>query len=336
MNFINEDDWEDSKILSLLKTAEYLKKEKITTDLLHQKILAMIFFNPSTRTRASFEIAMFRDGGKAICIEPGKGSWGIETRRGVVMDEEYAEHLIEATRVLSRYADVIGVRAFPIVNSTWEEAKKDSIIWDIAWNSNVPVISMESARRHPCQGLADTLTLQEKLGPNTNKKKFLLTWAYHPKSLPTAVPVSAALSAGLLGMDITIAHPPGFELDEDDMKTIYSRALRNGGTVKISNDLDAAIKDQHVVYAKSWGSLKLRGLDLHSELKLRRKYKNWIINEARMGTTLGNKGIFMHCLPVRRNVIVTDGVLDSFRSVVTDQAENRIHTQRALLIELLS
>jgi N-acetylornithine carbamoyltransferase len=331
-DFLASDEWSDAEILALLDSAARLKRGEPGGSLVG-KVLAMLFFDPSLRTRTSFEVAMLRHGGHAVCLEPGRGTWPIETRAGTVMDGDTAEHLVEAARVLGRYADAIGVRAFPRAAS-WEEARQDAIVRGFAEHAGVPVVNLESARRHPCQGLGDALTLREKLGARVAGGRFVLTWVWHPRALPTAVPVSAALAAARLGMQVSVAHPPGFELDEEDMAAIRACAERNGGSVGVVHEQDAALAGADVVYAKSWGSLRHFG-DPASEATLRAPLRDWQVTEARMATTREGRGIFMHCLPVRRNVVVSDGVLDGPWSVVTDQAENRLHAQRALLLELL-
>jgi len=330
-DFIATDEWHDEEILALLDLAGRLKRGEASGSLAG-KVLAMVFFDPSLRTRTSFEVGMVMHGGHAVCLEPGKGSWAIETRPGAVMDGDTVEHLIEAARVLSRYGHALGVRSFPKA-ATWAEARRDEVVRGFAQHATVPVINLESARRHPCQGLADALTLREKLGP-TAGRRFVLTWAWHPKALPTAVPASAAINAARLGMEVVVAHPPGFELDPDDMATIRTVASRAGGSVQVVYDIDQAIAGADAVYAKSWGSLAHFG-NATAESAYRAPHRRWQVDEARMATTAGGRGIFMHCLPVRRNVVVTDGVLDGPWSVVVDQAENRLHAQRALLLELL-
>jgi N-acetylornithine carbamoyltransferase len=330
-DFIATDEWPDEAIFDLLDLAARLKRGE-ATGTLAGKVLAMIFFDPSLRTRTSFEVAMLTHGGHAVCLEPGKGAWAIETRPGVVMDGDTVEHLVEAARVLGRYAQALGVRSFPKA-ATWEEARRDEVIRGFARHAEVPLINRESARRHPCQGLADALTLREKLG-ETQGKRIVLTWAWHPKALPTAVPASAAINAARLGMEVVIAHPPGYELDPDDLAAARVVAGRNGGTVQVMDDIDEAIAGADAVYAKSWGSLAQFG-NPASEAALRAPYRSWRVDEARMRSTRKGAGIFMHCLPVRRNVIVTDGVLDGSWSAVVDEAENRLHVQRALLLELL-
>ncbi len=331
-NFLGTDEWPDEEILALLERARRLKAGEEEGDL-RGKILGMVFFNPSLRTRTSFEAAMLRSGGDAIYLEPGKGVWAFETRPGVVMDGKAAEHLVEAARVLGRYVDALGVRAFP-AGEDLEEAFRDRVVRGFAENAGVPVINFESARRHPCQGLADAMTLQEKLGKNLKGKRFTLTWTWHPNPLPTAVPGSALIGAARLGMDLTLACPPGYDLYPDDMKAIRGVAERNGASLEVTRDMDEAVEGAHAVYAKSWGSLEDFG-NPEKERARRAAFKDWIVNEKRMSSTAGGRGIFLHCLPVRRGVVVTEGVLEGPWSVVVDQAENRMHAQRALLLELL-
>jgi len=332
LHFLGTDGWTDGAILALLDRAHELKRTPGGGELAG-RILAMVFFNPSLRTRASFEAAMLRHAGHAILLEPGRGVWGMETRRGVVMDGQAAEHLEEAAAVIGRYADAVAVRAFP-AGDDLEAAFADPVIGGFAAHAGVPVINMESARRHPCQGLADAMTIEERLGKRPSGARFVLAWTWHPNPLPTAVPVSAAINAARLGMDVTIAHPPGWELYPDDMHAIEAVAERCGGSVQVENDLDVAVEGADVVYAKSWGRLDLFG-DASAERERRAVHRNWRIDAARMGCTRGGKGIFMHCLPIRRNVVATDEVLDGPWSVVIDQAENRLHAQRALLLEVL-
>ena len=325
---IATDEWADDEILALLDRAAELKSGAAGLSLAG-RALVMVFFDPSLRTRTSFEVAMARHGGHAVVLEPGRGSWAIETRPGVVMDGDTVEHLVEAARVLGRYGDAVAVRAFPKAAS-WAEARADAVVRGFAEHAGVPVINLESARRHPCQGLADALTLQDRFDGRPAGRRFVLSWAWHPRPLPTAVPASAALAAARLGMEVVIARPEGFDLDPDDMAAIRTVAGRNGGTVAETDDLDGSVAGADAVYAKSWGCLAAFG-DAEAERPWRAPHRGWRIDEARMAATHSGTGIFMHCLPVRRNVVVTDGVLDGPWSVVIDQAENRLHVQRALL-----
>jgi N-acetylornithine carbamoyltransferase len=242
------------------------------------------------------------------------------------MDSDKTEHVAEFVRVLGRYCVAIGVRTFAALKD-WQEERLDPILTAFARYSDVPVINLESAMHHPCQAMSDMMTIREKLGEGL--KKVLLTWAWHPKSLPMAVPNSFALAAAQMGHELVIAHPKGYELDDELMEEIRGQA----GSVTISNDIDAAFEGAEVVYAKSWGSRKFYGAP-EKDIEERAQYRaNWIVNETRMART--KSGIFMHCLPVRRNVIVTDGVIDSTASVVIDEAENRLHIQKAIMRKLI-
>ena len=332
-DFLAVEDWSASEVEAILALAARVKRGEVAGGL-EKKIMALVFMDPSLRTRASFEAAMFLHGGHAIVLEPGKGSWSLETEPGAVMDGANVEHIVDAARVLGRYADVLGVRSFPR-GDDWNRAREDTVIRNFARYSEKPVINLESARRHPCQELADAMTLRETLG-ETRGKRFVLSWAWHPKALPTAVPVSAALAAARLGMEIVIARPDGFELDPEDTAMIRKLTRESGGqAVHIINEPDEAVVGADAVYVKSWGSVKLYGRP-EEEAELRNEHRDWKLTEARMRSTRGSRGAVMHCLPVRRNVEIEDAVLDGPHSVVVNQAENRLHAQRALLLELLS
>lgn len=331
-DFLAMEEWPAAQIEALLALAARLKRGEVRGGL-EGKVLALVFMDPSLRTRASFETAMFLHGGHAVVLEPGKGSWSLETEPGAVMDGANVEHIIDAARVLGRYADALGVRAFPR-GTDWAVTREDAVIRNFAKYCEKPVINLESSRRHPCQALADAMTLREKLG-DPRGKRFVLSWTYHPKALPTAVPASAALAAAALGMEIVIARPDGYELDGEDTALIRKLAQQHGGEfVHIINDPDEAFVGADAVYAKAWGSVKLYGSP-DEEAALRAGLRDWRVTEQRLRSTRGGKGIVMHCLPVRRNVEMDDAVLDGPNSVVVDQAENRLHAQRALLLELL-
>lgn len=330
-DFLAMEEWSPDEVTALLDLAGRVKRGDVTGGLAG-KVLAMVFLDPSLRTRASFETAMFLHGGHAVILEPGKGSWSLETEIGAVMDGANVEHLVEAARVLGRYADALAVRTFP-KGADWRVARTDPVIRNFARYCEKPVINLESSRRHPCQGLADAQTMRERLG-ETVGRKFVLSWAWHPKPLPTAVPASAAIAAAQLGMEIVIARPPGFDLDPDDLHAIGSLAERQGGSLQVSEDQDAAIAGADVVYVKAWGALDRFGRP-EEEQALRAGLRHWRLTEKQVRTTRGGRGIVLHCLPVRRNVEIDDAVLDGPNAAVIDQAENRLHAQRALLLTLL-
>ncbi|MEK6334042.1 MAG: N-acetylornithine carbamoyltransferase [Acidobacteriota bacterium] len=297
---------------------------------LASRSVALVFFNPSLRTRASMQIGVYELGGNAVVLEPGGTSWTLEHRAGAVMDADKTEHVAEFVRVLGRYCSAIGVRTFAALKN-WEEERVDPILNAFAQYAEVPIINLESAMHHPCQAMADMMTIRERLGDG--RKKVLLTWAWHPKPLPMAVPNSFVLATAQMGHDLVIAHPCGYELDDELMETVRHQASAAGGSVNVTNDVDQAFAGVEVVYAKSWGSKDFYGApekDVNERAQHRDK---WIVDEQKMAGT--NAAIFMHCLPVRRNVIVTDAVIDSPASVVIDEAENRLHVQKAILKELI-
>ena len=271
-----------------------------------------------------------RLGGTAIDLTAGQSTYAFEFEDGVVMDGDKTEHLKEFVRVLGRYVSAIGVRTFAALND-WKTEREDPILKAFADYARVPVINLESAMHHPCQAMADMMTIREKLG--WGKKKLLLTWAWHPKPLPMAVPNSFALAAAQFGHDLRIAHPKGYELDEALISDIEAQAAANGGSVEITNAAESAFDGVQVVYAKSWGSKNFYG-DPEADIGERAQYReNWIVNSDKMGRS--DAAVFMHCLPVRRNVIVTDEVIDSSRSLVIDGAENRLHIQKAIMHEVI-
>ena len=314
------------EIESLLGAALRFKSGADRSQPLAGKSVALVFFNPSLRTRASMQVGIYELGGNAVVLEPGGTSWTLEHRAGMVMDSDKTEHVAEFVRVLERYCVAIGVRTFAALRD-WQEERTDPILNAFAHYASVPIINLESAMHHPCQSLADMLTIREKLG--TGRKRVVLTWAWHPKALPMAVPNSFALAAAQMGHDLVIAHPEGYDLDEELMETSSRLASAAGGSLEITNDIDAAFAGAEVIYAKSWGSKQCYG-NSDQDIASRAQYRGrWIVDEEKMSRT--NSAIFMHCLPVRRNVIVTDGVIDSPASVVIDEAENRLHVQKAIL-----
>jgi N-acetylornithine carbamoyltransferase len=320
----------DVDLNGLIESALRFKRGEDRSQPLVGKSVALVFFNPSLRTRASMQVGIYELGGNAVVLEPGGTSWTLEHRTGAVMDGDKTEHVAEFVRVLERYCVAIGVRTFAALKD-WQEERTDPILSAFAKYASVPIINLESAMHHPCQSLADMITIREKLGEE--RKRVVLTWAWHPKLLPMAVPNSFALAASQMGHDLVIAHPPGYDLDEELVQTSRQLAADAGGSVEVTHDMDAAFTGAEVIYAKSWGAKQFYGRDEQDTIT-RAQYRNkWIVNERRMAQT--DDAIFMHCLPVRRNVIVTDGVIDSRASVVIDEAENRLHVQKAVLSKII-
>ncbi len=297
--------------------------------LLEGKTIALLFFNPSLRTRTSFEIGAFHLGAHAVVLEPGKSSWEMAFTEGEAMTGDAEEHVREAARVLSRYCDLIAVRCFPKFQD-WGVDLEDRVLQGFARHATVPVINMETIV-HPCQELAHALALQDHMSELAGKK-YVLTWTYHPKPLNTAVANSSLLIATKLGMDVTLLCPDErYILDPVFMSDAQKNAHTSGGTITVSHDIEHAYKDADVVYAKSWGSLAMYG-DWESERAVRDQYKHFIVDEQKMSLT--NDAVFSHCLPARRNVKATDAVMDSPKSLIIEEAENRLHVQKALMAAL--
>ncbi|GER87000.1 N-acetylornithine carbamoyltransferase [Dictyobacter vulcani] len=336
-HFLNTADLQQEEISALIDLALDLKQGKVKKSLAG-KTLATLFFNPSVRTRVSFATAMFKLGGQALEIS-SNNVWSFEYQDDVVMDGSTIEHVKEVAPVLSRYCDGLAIRCSELVtksaqsasSGSWAESKQDVVLNSFARYATVPVINMESNVYHPCQGLGDAVTIKEQFG-ETRGKKYVHTWAYHPKALPMATTNSQMLAACDLGMDVVIAHPQGWELDPEILAVAQKRAIQSGGSLEISYDQDEAIEGADIVCAKSWGALPYYG-NWEAEKEARSSLQHWIVDEEKMART--HDGKFMHCLPVRRNVEVTQGVLDSNRSIVIDEAENRMWAQMALLATLL-
>jgi N-acetylornithine carbamoyltransferase len=328
-HFLSTVDWSAKQLEGLLELASRLKQEPMQEHL-RGKSIALMFLNPSLRTRTSFELGMQQLGGMAIVLQPGKDAWGVEFKPGAVMDGDAEEHIAEVAGVLSRYCDLIALRAFPLFKD-WSSDREDLVIKSLARYSSVPVINMETIV-HPCQELALMMTLYEKLGA-VRKKKFLLTWTWHPRPLNTAVANSALLIASKFGMDVTLLCPEeAYRLDSQFETAAADFAANSGGSFSLSHDIDEAYDGADVVYAKSWGALPFYGKpDL--EWELRKNYRHFIVDEQKMSKT--NNAVFSHCLPLRRNVKATDAVMDAGYCVALDEAENRLHVQKAVMMRLL-
>ncbi|MEO6968787.1 MAG: N-acetylornithine carbamoyltransferase [Rhodanobacteraceae bacterium] len=351
-HFITTQDWSRAELDALLERAAAFKsamripaQEAAIRSRTFQKngqlagkSIALLFFNPSLRTRTSFELGAHQLGGHAIVLVPGKDAWPIEFELGAVMDGEAEEHIAEVARVLSRYVDLIGVRAFPKFRD-WNEDREDKVIRAFAKHATVPVINMETIT-HPCQELAHVMALREHLGdPGSSPgqavrgKKYLLTWTYHPKPLNTAVANSALLIATRYGMEVTLLCPtPDYVLDPRYMEAARENAQANGGSLRVSHDIEDSYRGARVVYAKSWGALPYFGR-WQQEKPIRDAHKHFIVDEAKMALT--DNALFSHCLPLRRNVKVTDAVMDSPNCIAIDEAENRLHVQKAVMAALI-
>ena len=328
-HFLSTSDWSHGDLDELLQLAAELKKNPVN-DSLRGRSIALLFLNPSMRTRTSFDLGMQQLGGIAIVLQPGKDAWGLEFEMGAVMDGDAEEHIAEAAGVLSRYCDLIGLRAFPSFTD-WSKDREDQLIRTLASYSSVPVINMETIV-HPCQELAMMLALKERLGAVANRK-MVVTWTWHPRPLNTAVANSALLIGTKFGMDVTLLCPePAYLLDEQFMDQAEANTAKSGGSLNVSHDIEAAYAGADFVYAKSWGALPFYGRP-EEEYELRKNYRHFIVDEDKMALT--NDGLFSHCLPLRRNIKATDGVMDAPYCIALDEAENRLHVQKALMMNLL-
>jgi len=332
MNFFND--------LADLSTAEINKLIDLARRLdanpepraLEGKVLALLFLSPSLRTLISFQSAMAKLGGSTFVISPEMSIHGLESRSGIVMDGVAAEHIREAVPVIASYGDAIGIRAF---------AKRENLDDDLADREfrelislvEKPYINMESAVNHPCQSLADWKTLDDLEVPG-NGGKFVLSWTWHPRPMPFAVPAATVHMAAMRGMDVTVLRPEGFELPDVIMNKARQAAAMTGGSVTETDDRHSAMQDCEVLYVNSWASSHHYG-DRRSEENIKPELHDWCVDEPWFENANCDSR-FMHCLPVRRGVTVTDRILDGSRSVVIDEARNRMLVQMALLHQMLS
>ena len=276
------------------------------------KTMILIFFDASLRTRLSTQKAAMNLGMDTMVLNVNQDGWRLETEMGVVMDGDKAEHLREAIPVIGRYCDIIGVRAFARFESK-EDDYSEKILNQFVQYGGVPIVSMEAATRHPLQSFADHMTIEEY--KTKARPKVVLSWAPHPRALPQAVPNSFVEWMRQTDYDLVVTHPEGYELDPKFM-----------GDLKVEYDQDKALAGADFVYAKNWSSYLEYG-------EILSKDRNWTITADKMALT--DQAKFMHCLPVRRNMIVTDEVLDSPSSIVIDEAENRIYSAQAVLKMIL-
>jgi N-acetylornithine carbamoyltransferase len=325
-------DLDDATLARVLGAARALDRDRrLGAELLRGRTVGLVFMDSSVRTLASMQAATTQLGGHSFVISPGAGSWKFETRTGVVMDGEAAEHVREGIPVLGQYCDVLGVRRFADKIDLAADLD-DRVMKTLAELSPVPFLNLESAASHPCQALADWKTMDDYEVP-ARGGRFVLSWAYHPKPLPYAVPASALGAAARRGMHVTVVRPAGYGLPESLLAAARAAAESRGGSVVETDDRRAGFEGADVVYVKSWAAAADYGRPA-DDLARRASLRSWCVDEPWFAPAKpGAK--FMHCLPVRRNVKVSDAVLDGPRSVVVKQAQNRLHVQKALLLSLL-
>lgn len=311
-NFINSRDIIDYQYL----LNDINKHKNNSTDLSFvgkNKVLGLLFFNPSLRTRLSTQKAAMNLGFKSIVMNFKDDGWQLEFDENIIMSGKKAEHIKDAAKVISQYCDILGIRAFAELKDKKND-NSDKIINSFVKYASIPILNLESSVAHPLQALADAATINEN--KNSNKPKIVLSWAPHPKSLPHAVANSFINMCKINNYDLTITNPKGYDLN---------KKITEG--IQIINDQELAFKNADFIYAKNWSSYDQYGKVLLND-------DSWIINEHKMRLT--NNAFFMHCLPVRRNVVVTDSVLDSNKSLVIQQANNRTYATQTILKELIS
>jgi len=316
---LSDHDWH-----GLLAAAEELSGDAGRRPLLAGKRFGLLLLNPSLRTRTSFTVACFDLGALAVELSPGQGLWSLAHGSGV-MDGEAAEHVGEAVQVLGEMLDGLGVRAFADLKDAAVDAA-EPIFSAIVSASSVPVLNLESASDHPHQGLADALAARRHLAGE--RSKVVVTWAPHIKPLPRAVPQAALCAFAREGHEVVLAHPPGFELDSELMRWVGEAATRHGGSLTVTGDRSAALSGARIVYAKSWGRADCYG-DLDAGAAAVAAQPEWRVTSADLLAT--DDAAFLHCLPVRRGVVVDAEVLQSSASQVVPQAAARLDVQRATL-----
>lgn len=298
-----------------LAQAQQVKRNPFADqELGRNKTLLMVFFNNSLRTRLSTQKAALNLGMNVIVLDVNQGAWKLETERGVIMDGDKSEHLLEAIPVMGCYCDLIGVRSFARFESK-EEDYNEMILTQFIKYSGKPVFSMEAATRHPLQTFADLITIEEH--KTKERPKVVMTWAPHPKALPQAVPNSFAEGMDFAGYDFVIANPEGYDLAPEFV-----------GGARVTHDQDEALRDADFVYAKNWSAYEGDNYG-----KVLSRDRSWTVTKEKMALT--DNAFFMHCLPVRRNMIVSDEVIESPRSLVIPEAANRVVSAQTVIKKML-
>ena len=298
-----------------LEKAKQVKEHPFADQSLgRNKTVMLIFFNSSLRTRLSTQKAAMNLGMNVIVLDINQGAWKLETERGVIMDGDKPEHILEAIPVMGAYCDIIGVRSFAQFENKADDYN-ELILNQFIQYSGKPVFSMEAATRHPLQSFADLISIEEY--KKTERPKVVLTWAPHPRALPQAVPNSFAEWMNATDYEFVITHPEGYELDEQFV-----------GKAMVEYDREKAYRGADFIYAKNWAAYSDPNYG-----KILSTDRSWTVDDAKMALT--NNAYFMHCLPVRRNMIVSDGVIESSQSIVIPEAANRVVSAQTVLKEIL-
>lgn len=314
-SFITTEDWSVEELESMLNMADDLKRRfacgEAHDHILRSKTLFMLFFEESTRTRNSFESGITQLGGHAIYLTPSGTQVG------------HGENAKDTSMVLSRYGHGIAVR----------DCRTDigqAYQYDLAKHVDIPVISMQDDVDHPCQAMADLMTIREKFGNDLRGRKFVISWTYAPKYVrPLSVPQALIMLMTRFGMDVTLAHPKGFEMMPKCLEAAQRHAEENDTRFEVVDEMDTAVEGADIVYAKSWGPIMVS--EEPKEVQdMCDQHKDWICDERRMALA-NKKSIYMHCMPIDRGYEATNAVIDGPQSVIYDEAENRLHVQKALM-----
>jgi len=328
-HLISLQDWTEKEVEDLLDLSARIKRRTAPAQL-SGKTVGMLFFRGSLRTRTSFEAAMHQLGGHTIHLAAASDFWDLEVQEGRVMDGRAPEHVKDASQALSRYVNALAIRP-AYAGQSWEVDRKDSGIQGWARYARVPVINLESALWHPLQALADMLTLREHLG-DVRGKQLTISWTRSTQPSSAAVTNSLLLAALRAGMRVRIAHPAGYDLDDEVVSRAREQAELGHSAFETGLTQAEALRGAHVVYGRSWQSLEDYGNPTLAASR-RSRLSGWTLDEGLMKLT--EDGRLMHAMPVRRNLEVTDELLDGPRSLIYEQAENRLHSQKALLVKLL-
>jgi len=314
-DFITTEDWTNDELITMMDVAADLKRRQAIGEyhdhILRAKTLFMLFFEESTRTRNSFESGVFQLGGHAIYLTPSSTQVG------------HGENSKDTGGVLQRYGHAIAVR-------DCRTGIGQAYQYDLAKHVDIPVYSMQDDVDHPCQAMADLMTIREKFGNDLRGRKFVISWTFAPKYVrPLSVPQSLVMLMTRWGMDVTLAHPKGFELMPHTLKAAEEHAAEHGTKFEVIDDMDAAFENGDVIYAKPWGPIMVTEEEAEVEAMMAEN-KHWIANERRMEFSK-KTSIYMHCMPIDRGYEATDGVVDGPHSVIYEEAENRLHIQKALM-----
>lgn len=328
-HFISLTDLGKNEVDDLLDLSMRIKKRPGKANL-GGKTVGLLFFRGSLRTRTSFEAAMTQLGGNTINLSAASDFWELESAEGSIMDGRAPEHIKDAAAVLSCYVNALAIRPKP-AGSSWALDRRDAEIRMWARFAKVPVINMESVLWHPLQAMADLMTMREALG-SLRGKTLSFVWTHSPTPANPAAVHSLMLAALAQGMHVRVAAPAGYELDGEVMAQAQAAATANESSVESSTSMSDAARGAHIVYARSWHSLEDYGNPTLAASR-RSRTSGWTVDDKLMA--LGSQARLMHAMPVRRNLEVTDAVLDGARSLVVQQAENRLHTQKAVLSLLL-